>query len=124
MATSFDLAGIEKPEHVEFRSVMPLVRGDHDQHYETIYGAYVNFQRMITSDGYKLIVYPQIGKQRLFHVAEDPWELKDLIADPSQQDRIRALTEKLKQLQREMDDDLALEAPAKAPRKKSKKKAA
>lgn len=124
MATTLELAGIAKPKHVEFRSVLPLIRGEQDQHYQSIYGAYVNYQRMITRDGYKLIVYPQIGKRRLFHIAKDPLELHDLIADPTQQDRVADLMQQLTQLQREMGDELTLEPQGKAPRRKVKKKAA
>jgi len=58
MPTSLELAGAPKPDYVDFNSLLPLLRGEKKENYEEIYGGYINLQRMITKDGWKLLYYP------------------------------------------------------------------
>jgi len=109
MATSLELAGIKKPDYVEFNSLLPLVSGKQTKsNHPAIYGAYVDLQRMIRKDGYKLIAYPKLQKLLLFDLEKDPEEMNDLAALPIQQARVKTLFEELIQLQMEMGDDLDL----------------
>ncbi|MDY0167009.1 MAG: sulfatase-like hydrolase/transferase [Thermoguttaceae bacterium] len=109
MPTALELAGVPKPEHVDFHSLLPLVRGETDSHaYESIYGAYLGLQRAITHDGWKLIAYPKVPIVRLYHVAADPLEINDLAADPAQTERVKQLFARLLALQKEFDDPLDL----------------
>ncbi len=72
MATSLEIAGIEKPDYVFFNSVMDLVEGSRTKsHYDAIYNGYINFQRMIRKDGFKLLVYPKLNKVLLFDMNKD-----------------------------------------------------
>lgn len=114
MPTTLELAGVERPEHVEFQSLLPILSGARGSRYEAIYGAYVTGQRMVKEDGYKLILYPQGGIVRLYHVAEDPEELVDLAEEPASQPIIRRLFSRLLQLQDQTGDtlDLAKAYPA------------
>ncbi|MCG8583324.1 MAG: DUF4976 domain-containing protein, partial [Pirellulales bacterium] len=107
MPTSLELAGVEKPEYVEFQSLVPVLGGTKKHAYDAIYGAYVNVQRMITVGDHKLIRYPKIDKTLLFDLAADPWETKDLAADPAYAERVAALSAQLEKLKREMNDPLA-----------------
>lgn len=109
MATTFDLAGIEKPEYVEFNSLMPLISEEKTKsYYPEIYGAYINFQRMIRTDRYKLIVYPRVPKILLFDLENDPLETVDL-ADQAEFIEIKMqLISRLKNQQKIMEDPLDL----------------
>lgn len=110
MATSLELAGIEKPDYVEFNSLLGLAKGEIKQSsYDAIYGGYINYQRMIRKDGMKLIVYPQADEVLLYNLAEDPKELNDLSDDPAYSDKISSLFESLLDLQQQFDDTLDLE---------------
>lgn len=109
MATSLDLAGVEKPAYVEFNSFIDQARGEASQSaYAEIYGAYINNQRMIRKDGFKLIVYPKINKILLFNLEKDPEEIENLADDDDQQGKVKTLFTDLIALQKEMDDDLEL----------------
>ncbi len=109
MPTTLELAGVPVPEHVDFHSLLPLLRGETDTHaYESIYGAYLGLQRAVTHDGWKLIAYPKVPVVRLYHVAEDPLELNDLAADAAQAERVKQLFARLLALQKEFDDPLDL----------------
>ncbi len=125
MATSLELAGVSKPTHCDFKSILPLLElntgtpntsnlttslqpaVDSDQ---AIYGAYLTLQRCVIEEQWKLIVYPKAGAVRLFNLAADPDETKDLAADPTQADRIKQLFRKLRVLQTRFDDKLDLAA--------------
>ena len=63
---------------------------------------------MVTMDGYKLIVYPQAQRLRLYHLAHDPDEIVDLADDAEYRPIIRRLFTRLLQLQSEMGDTLDL----------------
>ncbi len=108
--TTLAWAGAKIPEQIEFQSLVPHLRGEATARRNAIYGAYMNFQRMITREGYKLIWYPQIEKVRLYHLAADPLEKRDLADDPAQAGRIAGLKAELKQLQAALDDPLLQEA--------------
>ena len=88
---------------------MPLILGQSTQPTASpVYGAYLELQRAILADGWKLIAYPEAKKLRLYHVAEDPEELRDLAAQPDQQTRLNDLFKQLLNLQQKMDDPLDL----------------
>jgi arylsulfatase A-like enzyme len=107
MPTTLELAGVPIPDYVEFKSLWPIISQQRAVQYDAIYGAYINWQRMIRKDGYKLIVYPRAEAVELFDLRSDPWELKDLSDDPGQQDRIQAMTADLKALMLHYDDELS-----------------
>ncbi len=109
MATSLDIAGGEVPKDVEFKSLLPLMHGTSGEPTaQPVYGAYLELQRAIVDDGWKLIVYPKASKLLLFHLTDDPDEVKDLATDPNQAPKVKEMFGKLLELQRSMDDTLDL----------------
>ncbi|WP_299579942.1 sulfatase-like hydrolase/transferase [uncultured Sunxiuqinia sp.] len=109
MASAIELAGIEKPEYVEFNSLMGLAYGQETESvYPEIYGCYTHTQRMIRDDGFKLIVYPEAKVMRLYDVKNDPLEMNDLAALSENKDTVKRLFRRLVKLQKEMDDELDL----------------
>lgn len=110
MASALEIGGIEKPDYVEFHSLMEFARGDRTKsNYNSIYGAYEKgSQRMIRKDGYKLIVYPKIEKIRLYNLENDPQELEDIAKNPANIKKIQSLFLELIKLQEEMGDQLDL----------------
>lgn len=111
MATSLDLANVEKPVYVEFNSLLPLAKGETKQGnlQEGVYGAFEKgSQRMIRKNGYKLIVYPKIDKVLLFNLEEDPLEKVDLAENPESMEKVRVMLTDLMVLQKKMNDPLDL----------------
>ncbi len=110
MATTLELAHIEKPEYVQFHSFIDIIRGERNEsHYDGVYGAYVNVQRMIRKNGFKLLVYPKIEKVLLFDLENDPNEMNDLAGNPEHSDTVKTLFKELLELQKTMDDTLSLD---------------
>ncbi len=108
MATSLELAGQPIPEYVQFKSVMPLIRGDRESQYESIYGGYREHQRAIVDGRFKLILYPKAPKVLLFDLANDPEELNNLADEAQYRDTVRRLFDQLLELQTTAGDRLDL----------------
>ncbi len=108
MPTTLELAGVRKPDHVNFQSLLPIIRGQGKSKYPSIYNAYIDFQRAVTQDGWKLLLYPKIKRILLYHVAEDPHEMRDLGSDATQAGRIKTLFAELLRWQNETGDQLNL----------------
>ncbi|MCR9294185.1 MAG: sulfatase-like hydrolase/transferase [bacterium] len=107
MPTCLELAGVDKPEHVEFQSILPILGGQASS-YQEIYGCYLELQRCIRTQRHKLICYPKAKVVRLFDLAEDPMEMRDLADLPDYQQLKKELFALLLQQQELQDDTLDL----------------
>ena len=107
MPTTLQLAGVPKPKHVEFNSLLPLLDGEVSP-YPFIYGCYLQKQRSIRSRTHKLIVYPEAPAVRLYNLVDDPLELHDISNIPSNKNLVLELFDQLVNLQHQMQDDLDL----------------
>ncbi len=109
MATSLEVAGIEKPPFVEFKSFMNLVNEESENgNYDAIYGCYMDLQRMIRKDGFKLLIYPRVNKIFLFDLHDDPEEMNNLADNKENDGKVKSLFKDLMRLQKEMGDELDL----------------
>lgn len=117
--TLCELAGIPVPETVQGRSLLPLLDGAQRPVREAVFGAYREVQRMIRTDRWKYIEYPEVGRAQLFDLQNDPHELRDLLlrwrigpegsVEPEYtydgvQAEAAALRERLRRWQREVQD--------------------
>lgn len=111
MASVLELAGVQKPEYVEFNSFMGLINGEkNESNYDAIYGTYKReAQRMIRKDNFKLIIYPKSHTTLLFDLKKDPLELDDLSSYSKYAKKIKFLFKDLITKQQEMGDDLILD---------------
>ena len=62
---------------------MPLLSGKIESVHDAMFGFYMDFQRMVRTDRYKLIRYPHNGEVQLFDLKNDPWEKYDLAENPT-----------------------------------------
>jgi choline-sulfatase len=81
-----------------------------------VFSRYLNFQRTVRTRHHKLIVYPQARKVQLFDLNKNPWELLsgDLAEDASMTPVREDLMKQLRNFQKELDDPLNLDDPAKS----------
>jgi len=109
MATTLDMADIEKPAYIEFNSLLPLIKNtEAESAYPEIYGAYMNRQRMARTEKYKLIFYPEAKVFRLYNLKDDPEEIHDLAGYPEMKPFITELSKRLKNQQELTGDTLNL----------------
>ncbi len=76
--TFCDFAGTPKPKSLQSRSLMPILKNQTDEIYPFVVGYYRHVQRMIRTDRWKLIQYPEAEKTQLFDLKNDPYELNNL----------------------------------------------
>lgn len=93
--TLCELAGLSIPETIEGRSQVPVLQGLVSATRRFVVGYFRDSQRMIRKDGWKLIRYPQAGREQLFHTEDDPHEIVDLAGEPRHQRRRQALSGEL-----------------------------
>ncbi|MBK1791397.1 sulfatase-like hydrolase/transferase [Persicirhabdus sediminis] len=91
MPSTLELAGVEVPEKVFFKSLMPLATGETDKGRDHIYGGFLMDQRSILQGDWKLISYPTIPKFRLYNIKNDPDEMNDLAENPEHAGKLQSL---------------------------------
>jgi len=105
--TVCDLLGVEVPATVEGQSLAPILRGEAESVRDTVFTAYLDVQRAVRTERWKLIRYPRVDETQLFDLEQDPNELHDLAEEPEQAGRVRELGELLRSMQRELGDPAA-----------------
>ncbi len=82
--TLCDLVGIPGPgERIDGLSLQAALRGDKEEVHPFIVGYFRTVQRMIRDTNWKYVDYPQVDRQQLFHISDDPNEINDLSDDPA-----------------------------------------
>ena len=105
-STTCELAGLKVPDSVEYPSIVPLIKGEAKGGEEVIFNAYIETQRLVRTDRYKLVHYPKIRRNQLFDIKEDPFETKDLIDDPKLEKVRKRLLVTLRNKRTELGDGL------------------
>lgn len=102
--TFLDLAGVEIPESMQGRSLVPLLKGETpDDWRDGIYYQYYEYPGVhsvrrhygIRTDRYKLVHYYNLGEWELFDLETDPDELQSVYDDPAYTDTVAMLKQKL-----------------------------
>lgn len=111
--TLCDLLGIPIPSSVTGKSLTPLLRHETTRVHEFVTGMFTNTQRMICDERWKLVLYPQIGREQLFDLQNDPLELHDMSHEASTDKLRQTLRTKLNAWRTEQGDPLRPQAPSK-----------
>jgi choline-sulfatase len=111
MPTSLELAQIDIPESVDFKSLVPIINNTVGARgYNAVYGAYIHSQRMIRNSHYKMILYPKINRVRLYDLKNDPYEMNDLSGNKKFKNKILELFKEFEKLQVKTGDPLDISA--------------
>ncbi|MGL4852944.1 MAG: sulfatase family protein [Phocaeicola sp.] len=111
--TILDMAGLAIPEDIQGESFRQVVTGEKEKAKEAVYYHYYEFPDPhavkkhygIRTERYKLIhFYDDIDTWELYDLQTDPQEMKNLINEPSQQERIGELKDQLQGLLVKYDD--------------------
>jgi arylsulfatase A-like enzyme len=104
--TICELIGISVPGCVEGQSLAGVLRGGPDEGRPLVYGYYMDTERMVRGDRWKLIGYPKIGREQLFDLEADPLERNDVSTDPRHKATLEALRAELASWQTRVHDPL------------------
>ena len=111
--TFLDVAGLEAPDSMQGKSLVPLLKQEETDWRDAIYYHYYEYPGIhavkrhygVRTDRYKLIhFYHDIDEWELFDLEKDPDELKNLYADPAYADIRDNLHERLLELQNQYGD--------------------
>lgn len=106
MATTLELAGSEAADKMDFKSFLRLAEGKKMKTRDAMIGCYSGCQRMIRTDKYKMIIYPNANRVRLFDLKKDPLEMNDLAENVKYHPLMRKLYKRFRELQVEIKDPL------------------
>ncbi len=99
-----DLTQTDIPATVTAKSLKPVIDGKVQQVRSEVFGYFRNFQRMIRTERWKLIEYPQVGRVQLFDLKSDPLEVNDLSRSAEASETRKMLTAKLRAWQQRVGD--------------------
>ncbi|MCI0660806.1 MAG: sulfatase-like hydrolase/transferase, partial [Acidobacteria bacterium] len=106
--TLCDLLGIQPPADLEGETLRPLWEGKKTSVRDSVFLPYIQIQRAVRDERWKLIAYPQIGHLQLFDLQNDQYETTNLIARPDYAVHVQRLQKLMKQWQSRLGDTLEL----------------
>ena len=108
--TVADIVGVEKPETVDGKSLLPILKDSKATVRESVYFSYKNFQRGVRTKNWKLIKYLVEGKKttQLFEIKKDPLEMNNLANDPKYKKKVKEMTVLLQEWMNKSGDKVDL----------------
>lgn len=94
---------------MQFPRIVPLITGKEKKLYDALYGAFLDRQRAIRTERWKLILTPKEGQAQLFDIRNDPWEMRNLAGDPKEAKTVQTLAGRLHELMVEFKDPMGPE---------------
>lgn len=101
MPTLLEAAGVPVPDSVTGRSLLPLMRGEEGAWRSILHGEHAGCYRyedgmhFLTDGHWKYVWYSQTGREHLFHLDEDPNELRDWALRPGADSKLAGWREAL-----------------------------
>jgi len=108
--TLCDLLGIQPPPGLEGESLRPLWEGKRERVRDSVFLPYIQSQRAVRDERWKLICYPKIGHFQLFDLQTDPHETTNLIEHAGSAEHVQRLLKLMQQWQATVGDTLQLPA--------------
>ena len=115
--TLCDALGMDRPAGLEGESLRPLWERKRPRVRDSVFLPYMDIQRAVRDERWKLIVYPKIGHMQLFDLENDPHETTNLADRPENATHAARLLELMKQWQAKVGDTLDLPTKNRTPEK-------
>ncbi len=106
--TVCELTGVARPKGLEGESLRPLWEGKKERIRDSVFLPYIDIQRAVRDERWKLIAYPKAGYLQLFDLQADPNERTNLFGAPELAGQTRRLLALMKEWQAKSDDTLAV----------------
>lgn len=106
--TVCDVTRITPPNGLEGETLRPLWEGKKARLRDSVFLPYIQIQRAVRDERWKLIAYPQIGHLQLFDLQADPDERTNLIDQPQHTGQVRRLLALMREWQARSGDTLSV----------------
>ena len=113
--TLCELAGVGTPPH-EYQSLRPALAGGRAPERSVLFTAYLDVQRAVRDERWKLIRYPKVDRTQLFDLNADPHERNNLVDRPEQAANVARLRAALARESERLGDTVGWSLPAHATR--------
>jgi arylsulfatase A-like enzyme len=106
--TLSDTLGLDPPPGLEGFSLKPIWESRSTRVRDSVFLPFLDLQRAVRDDRWKLIAYPKVGHLQLFDLHTDPHESKNLIDRPEHAPHVARLKALMKDWQARVGDNLEL----------------
>lgn len=113
--TLCDVLGLPQPAGLEGESLRPLWEGKKEKVRDSVFLPFIQIQRAVRDERWKLICYPKISHRQLFDLQTDPHERTNLADRAEYAGHVQRLTKLMKEWQAKVGDTLALPTEYKPP---------
>jgi arylsulfatase A-like enzyme len=113
--TLCDVIGIPAPSDLEGESLRPLWEGNRERVRDSVFLPFIDIQRAVRDERWKLICYPKISHMQLFDLQSDPDETTNLIDRAECAQHVHRLLMLMKQWQGKVGDTLELPTENRVP---------
>lgn len=113
--TICDLVSLPAPPRMEGHSLRPLWEEKRERLRDSIFLPFLDIQRAVRDERWKLIAYPKLGHLQLFDLAADPYETRNLIDRPEYAEEVARLRGLMLDWQTKVGDKVSIPAENKWP---------
>jgi arylsulfatase A-like enzyme len=104
--TLADMTGLDVPAGLEGETLRPAWQGSRTSARDSVFLAFMDTQRAVRDDRWKLIAYPALGHLQLFDLQADPFETTNLIEQPAHAGEVVRLQALMRTWQQRVGDGL------------------
>jgi arylsulfatase A-like enzyme len=115
--TLCDTLGIGPPAGLEGENLRPLWEGRKTSVRDSVFLPFLDIQRAVRDDRWKLIAYPKIGHLQLFDLRNDPYEKTNLVDKPENAAHVTRLLALMKKWQDQVGDKVQVPSTNRQPDK-------
>lgn len=117
--TLCDVAGVRPPQELAAslagESLRPVWEGRRERVRDSVFLPFLQVQRAVRDERWKLIAYPRLGYLQLFDLQTDPHETTNLIGRADHAPQIARLRERMAAWQARVGDTVTIPAESKSP---------
>jgi arylsulfatase A-like enzyme len=106
--TLCDMTGVSAPKDLAGESLRPIWEGKKDRIRDSVFLPFLEIQRAVRDERWKLIAYPKIGYLQLFDLQSDPNETKNLIDVPEHAPHVARLRKLMQEWQAKVGDKVQI----------------
>ncbi|MBI4892421.1 MAG: sulfatase-like hydrolase/transferase [Acidobacteria bacterium] len=115
--TLCDVLQISAPQGLEGESLRPLWEKKKTAVRESVFLPFLDVQRAVRDQRWKLIAYPKLGHLQLFDLKNDPYEMRNVVDRPENAAQVRRLRSLMEEWQAKVGDTAPIPAQNRQPEK-------